>query len=230
MFDDVQVIGRGTTVADIQNRVLRNTYALLGLTMIPTMIGAYFGLHTNFSFMAQHPFMFAIGFFVVMFGMFQLISANQNSSVGVWLLLAMTFVFGLLLGPILQVALHLSNGGEIVGLAAAGTGITFFSLAAIASSPARDFSGLGKFLFVGLVLVLVASLANMFFHFDPAHLMISGVSVLIFSGYILFDVNQIVRGGQTNYVMATLALYLDIYNLFVNLLSILMSLMGNNRD
>ena len=198
--------------------------------MVPTIIGAFLGLQMNFGFMAQHPFMFAIGFFVVMFAMFQLIAANQNSSVGVWLLLAMTFVFGLLLGPILQVALHLRNGAEIVGLAAAGTGVTFLSLAAIASSPARDFSGLGKFLFVGLILVLLASLANAFFHFDPAHLMISGVSVLIFSGYILYDVNQIVRCGQTNYVMATLAIYLDIYNLFVNLLSILMSLMGNDRD
>ncbi len=230
MFDDVQVISRGGSVAEIQNRVLRNTYALLGLSMVPTIIGAFLGLQMNFGFMAQHPFMFAIGFFVVMFAMFQLIAANQNSSVGVWLLLAMTFVFGLLLGPILQVALHLRNGAEIVGLAAAGTGVTFLSLAAIASSPARDFSGLGKFLFVGLILVLLASLANAFFHFDPAHLMISGVSVLIFSGYILYDVNQIVRGGQTNYVMATLAIYLDIYNLFVNLLSILMSLMGNDRD
>lgn len=230
MFDDVQVISRGGSVAEIQNRVLRNTYALLGLSMVPTIIGAFLGLQMNFGFMAQHPFMFAIGFFVLMFGMFQLIAANQNSSVGVWLLLAMTFVFGLLLGPILQVALHLANGAEIVGLAAAGTGVTFLSLATIASSPARDFSGLGKFLFVGLILVLVASLANMFFHFDPAHLMISGISVLIFSGYILYDVNQIVRGGQTNYVMATLAIYLDIYNLFVNLLSILMSLMGNDRD
>lgn len=230
MFDDVQVISRGGSVAEIQNRVLRNTYALLGLSMVPTIIGAFLGLQMNFGFMAQHPFMFAIGFFVLMFGMFQLIAANQNSSVGVWLLLAMTFVFGLLLGPILQVALHLANGAEIVGLAAAGTGVTFLSLAAVASSPARDFSGLGKFLFVGLILVLVASLANMFFHFDPAHLMISGISVLIFSGYILYDVNQIVRGGQTNYVMATLAIYLDIYNLFVNLLSILMSLMGNDRD
>ena len=195
MFDDVQVISRGSNVADIQNKVLRNTYALLGLSMVPTIIGAFLGLQMNFSFMAQHPFMFAIGFFVVMFGMFQLIASNQNSSVGVWLLLAMTFVFGLLLGPILQVALHLQNGAEIVGLAAAGTGITFLSLAGIASSPARDFSGLGKFLFIGLILVLVASLANMFFHFDPAHLMISGISVLIFSGYILYDVNQIVRGG-----------------------------------
>jgi modulator of FtsH protease len=230
MSDDVQVLGRESSLAATQNKVLRNTYALLGLTMIPTMIGAFFGLQMNFSFMAQHPFIFAIGFIAVMFGMFQMISANQNKALGVWLLLAMTFVFGLLLGPILQAALHLSNGAEIVGLAAAGTGVTFLSLAAIGSSPARDFSGLGKFLFVGLILVVIASLANMFFHFDPAHLVISGVSVLIFSGYILYDVNQIVRGGQTNYVMATLSLYLDIYNLFVNLLSILMSLMGNDRD
>jgi modulator of FtsH protease len=230
MSDDVQVLGRESSLAATQNKVLRNTYALLGLTMIPTIIGAFFGLQMNFSFMAQHPFIFAIGFIAVMFGMFQLIAANQNKALGVWLLLAMTFVFGLLLGPILQVALHLRNGGEIVGLAAAGTGVTFLSLAAIGSSPARDFSGLGKFLFVGLILVVIASLANMFFHFDPAHLVISGVSVLIFSGYILYDVNQIVRGGQTNYVMATLSLYLDVYNLFVNLLHILMSLMGGDRE
>jgi modulator of FtsH protease len=230
MFEDAKVINSGMSIGDIQNKVLRNTYALLGLSMIPTLIGAYLGLHVDFSFMRLHPFIFSIGFLVVMFGMFQLISSNRNSVVGVWMLLATTFVFGLMLGPILQVALHLSNGAEIVGLAAAGTGITFLTLSGIASSPARDFSGLGQFLFVGLILVIIASLANMFFHFDPAHLVISAISVLIFSGYILYDVNQIVRGGETNYIMATLNIYLDIYNLFVNLLSILMTLMGNDRD
>ena len=114
-------------------------------------------------------------------------------------------------------------------MAAAGTGITFLTLASIAASPARDFSNIGKFLFIGLILVIVASLANMFFNIPALSLAISGVSVLIFSGYILYDVNQIVQGGQTNYIMATLSLYLDIYNIFVNLLNILMSLMGN-RD
>ncbi len=228
-MSDMQVLGRESNVSTAQNRVLRNTYALLGLSMVPTVIGAYVGMQMNFGFMAAHPFIFAIGFMAVMFGMFKLIAVNQNSGVGVWLLLAMTFVFGVMLGPILQFALHLRNGAEIVGLAAAGTGITFLSLAAIGSSPARDLSGMGKFLMIGLILAIVAGLANMFFQIPALSLAISGVSVLIFSGYILYDVNQIVRGGQTNYVMATLNLYLDIYNLFVNLLNILLALLGN-RD
>lgn len=228
-MSDMQVLGREGNVSDTQNRVLRNTYALLGLSMIPTVIGAYVGLQMNFGFLAAHPFIFAIGFLAVMFGMFKLIAVNQNSSIGVWLLLAMTFAFGIMLGPILQYALHLRNGAEIVGLAAAGTGITFLTLAGIGSSPARDFSGIGKFLMVGLVLVIVAGLANLYFQIPVLSLAISGVSVFIFSAYILYDVNQIVRGGQTNYVMATLNLYLDVYNLFVNLLNILLALLGN-RD
>jgi modulator of FtsH protease len=229
MLDDMQVLGREGTLSTTQNKVLRNTYALLGLSMIPTVIGAFLGLQMNFSWMASHPFMFFIGYMVVMFGMFKLIAVNQNSSLGVVLLLGVTFLFGLMLGPILQVALHLSNGTQIIGLAAAGTGITFLSLAAIASSPARDFGYLGKFLFIGLILLILASVANIFLNIPAMSLALSGVSILIFSGYILYDVNQIVRGGQTNYVMATLSLYLDIYNIFVNLLSILMSVMGN-RD
>ncbi len=228
MLDDIQVLGRDSSSV-AQNKVLRNTYALLGLTMIPTIIGAYFGVHMNFGILAAHPIMFTIGYLAVMFGMFKLIAVNQNSGLGVWLLLGVTFLFGLMLGPVLQVALHMSNGGQIVGLAAAGTGITFLTLAGIASSPARDFSGIGKMLFIGLILAIVASLANMYFQIPALSLAISGVSILIFSGYILYDVNQIVRGGQTNYVMATLNLYLDIYNIFVNLLNILMALMGN-RD
>jgi modulator of FtsH protease len=229
MLDDMQVLGREGTLSTTQNKVLRNTYALLGLSMIPTVIGAFLGLQMNFSWMASHPFMFFIGYMVVMFGMFKLIAVNQNSSLGVVLLLGVTFLFGLMLGPILQVALDLSNGTEIIGLAAAGTGITFLSLAAIASSPARDFSYLGKFLFIGLILMILASVANIFLNIPAMSLALSGVSIMIFSGYILYDVNQIVRGGQTNYVMATLSLYLDIYNIFVNLLNILMSVMGN-RD
>src|SRR4051812_34346595 len=101
-MSDMQVLGREGNVSDTQNRVLRNTYALLGLSMIPTVIGAYVGLQMNFGFLAAHPFIFSIGFLAVMFGMFKLIAVNQNSSIGVWLLLAMTFVFGIMLGPILQ--------------------------------------------------------------------------------------------------------------------------------
>lgn len=211
------------------HKVLRNTYMMLGLTMIPTVIGAVIGMSMNFSFMAQSPIMGAVVMLAVMFGLFWGISKNRDSGVGVALLLALTFFMGLMLGPILQVALHLKNGAQLVGLAAGGTGVIFLALASYATVSRKDFSFLGNFLFVGLILLIIASLANMFFQVPAAALAISSVAVLIFSGFILFDVSRIVQGGETNYIMATLALYLDIYNLFVNLLQLLMALSGE-RD
>lgn len=211
------------------NKVLRNTYMLLGVTMVPTVIGAMVGMSSDFSFMAEHPLMAMVGSLVVMFGLFFGISANRNSGVGLLLLLALTGFMGLMLGPILQVALHLRNGGQLVGLAAAGTGAIFLSLAGVATVSKKDFSFLGNFLFVGIVLLILASLANLYFQVPVLSLALSAISVLIFSGYVLFDVSRIVQGGETNYVMATLALYLDVYNLFVNLLSLLMALLGE-RD
>lgn len=208
------------------HKVLRNTYMLLGLTMIPTVIGAVIGMSMNFSFMAQSPILGMVAMLAVMFGLFWGISKNRESGVGVALLLALTFFMGLMLGPILQVALHLKNGAQLVGLAAGGTGVIFLALASYATVSRKDFSFLGNFLFVGLILLIIASLANMFFQVPAASLAISSVAVLIFSGFILFDVSRIVQGGETNYIMATLALYLDIYNLFVNLLQLLMALSG----
>ncbi|MDP2786332.1 MAG: Bax inhibitor-1/YccA family protein [Sulfurimicrobium sp.] len=208
------------------HKVLRNTYMLLGLTMIPTVIGAVIGMSMNFSFMAQSPILGVVAMLAVMFGLFWGISKNRDSGVGVALLLALTFFMGLMLGPILQVALHLKNGAQLVGMAAGGTGVIFLALASYATVSRKDFSFLGNFLFVGLILLIIASLANMFFQVPAASLAISSVAVLIFSGFILFDVSRIVQGGETNYIMATLALYLDIYNLFVNLLQLLMALSG----
>ncbi len=219
-----------TAAADIgAHKVLRNTYLLLGLTMLPTVLGALVGVSMNLSFMAQHPVVTFVGMLAIMFGLTMGISANRNSALGVVLLLALTGFLGLMLGPMLQVALHLRNGGQLVGLAAGGTGLIFMTLAGVATVSKKDFSFLGNFLLVGLILLIVASLANLFFHIPALSLVLSGISVLIFSGYILFDVSRIVQGGETNYVMATLALYLDIYNLFVNLLSLLMALLGE-RD
>jgi modulator of FtsH protease len=212
-----------------RNKVLRNTYMLLGLSMVPTVIGALVGLNMNLAFLAQHPIMYTLVMFGVMMGLFFAIQANRNSSLGVVLLLALTGFMGLMLGPILQFALHLRNGGEIVGLAAGGTGAIFVALSVIASTGKRDFGFLGKFLMVGIVLLILASLANLFFHIPALTLTLSAAGVLLFSGFILFDVNRIVNGGETNYVMATLSIYLDIYNLFVNLLQLLMMLMGE-RD
>lgn len=229
MQPDIQITSQSTQLALGTHKVLRNTYMMLGLTMIPTVIGAMMGISMNFSFMAQHPVMGMVGMLAVMFGLFWGISQNRNSGVGVALLLALTLIMGIMLGPILQVALHLRNGAQLVGMAAGGTGVIFFALAGIATVTKKDFSFLGNFLFVGLILLVIASLANMFFQVPAAMLAISVISILIFSGYILFDVSRIIQGGETNYVMATLALYLDIYNIFVNLLQLLMALSGE-RD
>jgi FtsH-binding integral membrane protein len=218
-----------STLSLESHKVLRNTYMLLGLTMLPTVLGAMVGINMNLSFMAQHPIMAAVGMLAVMFGLFMGITANRNSALGVVLLLVLTGFMGLMLGPILQVALHLKNGAQLVGLAAGGTGIIFVSLASVATVTKKDFSFIGNFLFIGLILLVVASFANLFFQTPALALALSGISVLIFSGYILYDVSRIVQGGETNYVMATLSLYLDIYNLFVNLLQLLMALMGE-RD
>ena len=216
-------------IAPAKNQVLRNTYMMLALTMIPTVIGAFFGMSTNFSFMAQHPVVFSLLMFGAMMGLMFGVGALRNSVWGIVALLGFTLVAGFFLGPILQVALHLKNGAQLVGMAAGGTGIIFGSLATIATVTKKDFSFMGKFLFIGLILLIVASFANMFFQIPALALTISAIAVLIFSAYILFDVSRIVNGGETNYVMATMGLYLNIYNLFINLLSLLMAFSGE-RD
>ena len=211
------------TIATEQNKVLRNTYMMLSLTMIPTVIGAFIGMSMNFSFMAASPIMSSLLMFGAMMGMMFAVSALRNSIWGIAALFGFTLLAGVLLGPILQVALHLKNGAQLIGMAAGGTGIIFFSLATIATVTKKDFSFMGKFLFIGLILLIVASLANLFFQIPALSLTISAIGVLIFSAYILYDVSRIVNGGETNYVMATLGLFLSIYNLFISLLQLLMA-------
>lgn len=229
MQPELQMSAQTSELALSTNRVLRNTYMLLGLSMVPTVIGAMIGVNLNFSFMAQSPILGFIAMMAVMFGLFWGINKNKDNGLGVALMLGLTFFMGLMLGPILQVALHFRNGAQLVGIAAGGTGVIFFALATIATVTKKDFSFMGKFLFIGLILLIVASLANMFFQIPVMQLTISAIAVLIFSGFILFDVSRVVTGGETNYIMATLAIYLDIYNLFVNLLQLLMALSGE-RD
>lgn len=226
---EYQTISQPGTLSLGQNKVLRNTYMMLALTMIPTIIGAFVGLSVSFSFMAQHPIMAPLLMFGLMMGMLFAVSALRNSVWGIVMLLGFTFVAGVFLGPILQHALHLRNGSQLIGMAAGGTGLIFFSLATLVSVTKKDFSFMGKFLFIGLILLVVASLANIFFAIPALSLTISAIAVLLFSAYILYDISQIVNGGETNYVMATMGLYLDIYNIFVNLLNLLMMLAGE-RD
>ena len=212
-----------------QNRVLRNTFLLLALTMIPTVLGAFVGVQMQFSLFAGSPLMSFLLFLGIAFGFMWGIERTKDSGVGVLLLLGFTFFMGLMLSRILQVALGFANGASLIAMAAGGTGVIFFSLAGVATVTKRDFSFLGKFLFVGMIVVLLAALANIFFQIPALSLTISAIAVMIFSAYILFDISRIVNGGEDNYISATLAVYLDIYNVFVSLLNLLMAFSGE-RD
>ena len=225
---DVAAQRTGDTLAT-QNKVLRNTYLLLALSMIPTVLGAWIGVQMGISLFAGRSMWSFLGFMAVAFGFMWGIERFKNSGVGVALLLSFTFFMGLMLSNILQVALGFSNGAALIATAAGGTGAIFFTLAGIATVTKKDFGFLGKFLFVGLVILLLASLANVFFQLPVISLAVSGVALLVFSGYILYDISRVVTGGETNYISATLAVYLDIYNLFVHLLNLLMILAGR-RD
>ena len=181
------------------------------------------------SLYAPMPVALSLVMFGAMFGMLFVVSALRNSAWGVAALLGFTFISGVFLTPILSVAGGLKNGGQLVALAGGMTAAIFFALATIATVTKRDFSFMGKFLFIGLVLVIVASLANLFFQVPALSLTISAIAVLLFSAYLLFDVSRIVNGGETNYVMATLSIFLSLYNLFSSLLHLLMAFSGE-RD
>lgn len=212
-----------------QNRVLRNTYALLALSMIPTVLGAVIGVKLGFSLFGGSPMLSFVLFLGIAWGFMWGIQRNRDNGLGVSLLLGFTFFMGLMLSRMLGFALGYSNGAMLIGMAGTGTGAIFFTLAGIATVTKKDFSSLGKFLFVGLVVILLASVANIFFQVPALALTISAVAVMLFSAFILVDVSRVVTGGETNYIMATLAIYLDVYNLFVNLLSLLMAFSGE-RD
>jgi len=219
-----------TVEAAAPSKVLRNTYWLLALSMLPTIAGAYAGMAFNFAAVyIAHPIAAPLLMFGAMIGALFGVAALRNSAWGVAAVFGFTFIAGLMLAPMLTFAAGLKNGGQLVALAGAMTAAVFFVMATIATVSKRDFSFLGKFLFVGLVLLIIASIANLFFQVPALAVTISAVAVLIFSLYLLYDVSDIVRGGETNYIMATIRLFLDILNLFVNLLNLLMIFSGQ-RD
>jgi len=230
MNTDFQIAGQGSAeLALQQNRVLRNTYMALGLSMVPTVLGALVGIQMKFSFFAGSPLISFLLFLGIAWGFMWGIEKHKDSGVGVTLLLGFTFFMGLMLSHILQFALGFANGGSMIAMAAGGTGAIFFTLATVATVSKRDFSGMGKFLFVGMIVVLLAAVANIFFQIPALSLTIAVAVLGIFSAYILYDISRIVHGGETNYVTATLAVYLDIYNVFVSLLQLIMAFTGE-RD
>lgn len=212
-----------------QNRVLRNTYWLLALSLIPTAIGAAIGTNIDLGFMRSSP---VLSFFVILavfYGWIFAIERNRNNALGVGLLLGFTLFMGLLLGPLFQSVLGFKNGVQLVMMAAGGTAAVFFGLAGLASSTKRDFSFLSKFLFVGFIVIMLAVVANVFLASPALYLTVLAGFILFSSAAILWQVNAIVRGGETNYVSATLTLYVSIYNLFSSLLQIL-GIFGGSRD
>lgn len=216
-------------VALQQNRVLRNTYMLLALSMVPTVLGAWIGVRTGFSFFAGSPFIGLLVFLAVAFGFFFAIDRFKNSGIGVLLLLGFTFFMGLMLSRLIGHVLGMANGAQLIMTAFGGTAAIFGVMATVATVSKRDFSGLGKWLFVGFLVILVASIANIWLQMPALMLTVSALAVLIFSAFILVDLQRVVNGGETNYVTATLSIYLSVYNVFSNLLAIL-GIVGGDRD
>ena len=209
-------------------RVLRNTYLLLAATMVPTIIGAFAGMAFA-GVMTANPIITFVVMLASVIGLQFGIAANRNSAIGIVLLLLMTGLLGAFLGPLLNYALTMRNGMQLVGYAAAGTGVIFFAMGAIAATTKRDFGFMGKFLFVGMIALLVAMVANMFLQIPALALTISTLVIVVFSLFLLYDLNRIVRGGETNYIMATTGVYMSLFNIFANLLQLLLAL-GGERD
>ena len=216
-----------STVA--RNRVLRNTYVLLALSMIPTVLGAWIGVATGFTFFAGSPLIGTMVFLAGAFGFFFAIEKFKNSGLGVVLLLAFTFFMGLMLSRLVGSVLGLSNGSQLIMTAFGGTAAIFGVMATVATVSKRDFTGMGRFLFIGALVLILAAVANIFLQMPALTLTISALAVMIFSAFILVDLQRIVQGGETNYVTATLSVYLSVYNVFSNLLAML-GILGGERD
>jgi modulator of FtsH protease len=210
-------------------KVLRNTYMLLGASLVPTAIGAALGANLDLSFMRTNPIISFFAVIAIFYGWIFAIEKNRDSGLGVALLLGFTAFMGLLLGPLLKTVLGFSNGVQLVAMAAGGTAAVFFGMGAVATTTKRDLSKLGGFLTVGVIVIMLAVVANVFLQSPVMHLVLLGGFILISSLLILWQINAVVRGGETNYVSATLSLYVAIYNLFSSLLQIL-GIFGGDRE
>ena len=205
---------------DQRNRVLRNTYWLLALSMVPTVLGAWIGVSTGLM-SAMGVGMSTIVFFVGAFGLMFAIEKYKDQAAGVPLLLAFTFFMGLMLSRLIGAVLGLANGAGLIMTAFAGTGLIFLGMASLSSIIKRDLTSMGKFLFVGMIMLIVAAIANIFLQSSALMITISVIAIGIFSAFILHDLKRVKDGEETNYITATLGVYVSLYNVFTSLLSIL---------
>ncbi len=211
----------------VRHRVLRNTYWLLALSMIPTVLGAFVGVTMQVPI--PSGMMGFVLFMAIAFGFIYAIEKTKHSAAGVGFLLGFTFFMGLLLTPLLRHTLGYSNGGSLIMTAFGGTACIFAVMASVATVSKRDFSMMGKWLMAGVLVLILASVANIFLGMSALSIVISVMAIGIFSAFILYDVQRIINGGETNYISATLSIYLDVYNIFTSLLSLL-GIGGGSRD
>jgi modulator of FtsH protease len=216
------------TSSDQRNRVLRNTYWLLALSMVPTVLGAWLGVATGLS-LALSGGLGLVVFLVGAFGFIYAIERTKNSAMGVPVLLGFTFFMGIMLSRLIAMVLGFKNGTELVMVAFGGTAGVFFLMASLSTIIKRELSGLGKWLYVGAIVLMVGSLINIFVGSSAGMMAISMLSIAIFSAYMLYDIKSIIDGGETNYISATLSLYLDIVNVFQSLLALL-GIFGGERE
>ncbi len=233
MNDRVQNIGQtagyGYEIsAQQRNKVLRNTYWLLALSMLPTVLGAWVGVTTGITASLGG----GLGLVVFLggaFGFMFAIEKTKNSAMGVPVLLAFTFFMGLMLSRLIAMVLGFKNGSELIMMAFGGTAGVFFVMASLATVIKRDLTGMGKWLTVGALVLMVGAIINVFVASSAGMMVISVLAIGIFSAFMLFDLKRIVDGGETNYISATLGLYLSIYNVFQSLL-MLLGIGGGSND
>jgi len=221
-FNDSAVTRSSSSILET-NKVLKNTYSLLSMTLVFSGIMAAISMAVNPPYMVS--MLSSIGALVLIWFV---IPRTANSSMGIFVVFAFTGLVGFGLGPILNHYMAFENGARIISLSLAGTGIIFLGLSGYALTTKKDFSFLGGFLVAGMIMVIIAAIANMFLGFSGLSLAISSIVIMIMSGFILYDTSRIINGGETNYIMATVGLYLSIYNIFVSLLHLLGALGGDD--
>lgn len=228
MNENIQTLDYGVASSEQRNKVLRNTYWLLALSLLPTVLGAWLGVSTGIT-KSLTGILGMVVFLGGAFGFIYAIEKTKNSAMGVPVLLGFTFFMGLMLSRMIAMVLGFSNGASLVMTAFGGTAGVMFVMASLATVIKRDLSGMGKWLFAGVLVLMVASIVNVFVGSTMGMAVISTLAIAIFSAYLLYDLKRVIDGGETNYISATLAIYLNLFNIFQSLLALL-GIFGGERD